>query len=220
MDIKITTILENMEEYLESKGGMVFTDNIVVKKKEMLDYLTSIRTELPQSLNQASAIYEDRERILDDAHTRAENTIKTAENRAKDIVDTANAKAMALVEEHEITRKAKIRAEEILVNAASESDRIIAEAKKNSENMKKDTFDFVEEKITKLENTFSHAKYNSEYMKDEFYKNASALFHVLDENIEKEYEAILGNKRAFLTYRDELYEEATKQNYSDESDDE
>ncbi len=70
--------------------------------------------------------------------------------------------------------------------------------------MRNETFDFVEDKINKLDNTFAHAKYNTDYLRDEFNKHASSLFHILLSNIEKEQEAVVENKKAFAEYRDKL----------------
>ncbi len=204
--MKIDSILEAMEERLEAKGGVVFTDNILVKKSEMLDYIQDIRTAFPQSLSHANMIYEDREKIMADAELRASEAIKKAEIKAQDIIAEANQRAAELIETHEITRKAKINAEDILINAKSEAKNIIEDARAVSKGIQDDTFDFVEEKIAKLENTFSNAKYNFEYLKNDFYKQGGSLFSALEQNMSKEYEAVVGNRKAFLDYRNSLEE--------------
>lgn len=204
MDIKINTILESMEEYLENKSTLMFTKNVMVNRDELLDYIRNIRTELPKSLTQATIIYEDREKILSDAALRAEENIRSSENRAAEIIDDANSKASAMIEQHEITRKAKLRAQEIIDKAENEANNIMADCKAETDRMRKDTFDFVEEKISKLEKTFAHAKYNVDYLKDEFNKNSASLFHILSSNIDKEFEAIADNKKAFSLFRGEL----------------
>lgn len=204
MEIKINTILESLEEYVESKSGVVFTGNILVKKNDLLEYIKDIRTELPKSLSQASVIYEDRERIISDANSRAADSIRSSEKKGDEILESAKIRAAELLEEHQITQKAKVKAADIIATAEQEAKRIVDLANKESEKMKGETFDFVEEKISKLENTFSHARYNAEYLKDEFYKHGGSLFHILESNIDKEYEAVLGNKRAFLAFRGEL----------------
>lgn len=204
MDIKINTILESMEEYIESKPSVAMTKRIFVNKNEILEYIKNIRTELPKSLSHATMIYEDREKILEDAASRAEENIRISENKAQAILDEANATARSLVEENEITRKAKLRAQEIIDNAEAEARRIMNECVAETENMRKETFDFVEEKLGKLENTFAHAKYNVDYLKEEFEKNGASLFHILNSNIDKEFEAVQGNKSAFVSFRDSL----------------
>lgn len=204
MDIKINTILESMEEYIESKSSFAFMKTIMVSKSDLLEFIQNIRTELPKSLSQATIIYEDREKILEDASSRAEENIKNSENRAREILDDANRTARNMIEENEITRKAKLRAQEIIDSAQAEAARIMADCVSETESMRKDTFDFVEEKIAKLENTFSHARYNVDYLKEEFNKNGASLFHILNSNIDKEFEAIQSNKKAFFSFRSSL----------------
>ncbi len=202
MDIKVNTIINSLEEFIEAKGGLLFTGNIVVNKTELLEYIKDIRTELPTSLTQASAIYEDREKIITDANARADTSIEEANLKSQKIIDEAKALEAKLLDNHEIVRKARLQAEEIILSAKEDAQDMIDSAKIESENMKNETFDFVEEKIAKLENTFSHAKYNTEYLRDEFYKHSSSLFHILSSNIEKEHQDVLANKKAFIEFRE------------------
>ncbi len=204
MDIKVNTIINSLEEFIESRGGILFTGNVLVSKTELLDYIQDIRTELPTSLVQASAIYEDREKILTDANERADKSIEEAKLQAQGIIDEANEQQAMMVSEHEIVKKAREEAEKIIEEARGKAENLIEETRLECETMKNETFDFVEEKIAKLENTFSHAKYNTEYLKDEFYKQTASLFHILHSNIEKDHEDVLANKNAFIDFRASL----------------
>ncbi|MDO4773188.1 MAG: hypothetical protein Q4A72_06490 [Bacillota bacterium] len=204
MDIKVNTIINSLEEFIEAKSKLLFSGNILVNKEELLDYIKDIRTELPSSVTQASAIYQDREKILTDASARADNSIEEAKIKSKEIVDEARAKEANLLDTHELVKKARVQANDIVIAAKEEASKILEKARIDSENMKNETFDFVEEKIAKLENSFSHAKYNAEYLKDEFYKHSGSLFHILSSNIEKDHEDVLANKKAFLEFRDSL----------------
>ncbi len=211
MDIKVNTIINSLEEYIESKGGLLFTGNIVINKAEILEYIQDIRTEMPTSLTQASAIYEDREKILTDASARADTSIEEAKLKSQEILDAARAEEAKILDKHELVEKARIKANEIILSAKEDAQDMIDTAKIESENMKNETFDFVEEKIAKLENTFSHAKYNAEYLKDEFYKHSGSLFHILSSNIEKDHEDVLANKKAFIEFRESLKEDGEEQ---------
>ncbi len=204
MDIKVNSIINLLEEFVESKGGILFTGNVLINKTELLEYIKDIRTELPTSLVQASAIYEDREKILTDASERASNSIEEANLQAKEIVEEARNQEALILDKHEIVNKARAEAEKIISEAREEAENIIDTARLECETMKNETFDFVEEKIAKLENTFSHAKYNTEYLKDEFYKQSASLFHILHSNIEKDHEDVLANKNAFIEFRASL----------------
>lgn len=212
MDIKINAILDSLEDYIDNKSSLMLVNKIMVSKSDMLEYIENIRTELPKSLHIANEIYEGRENILSDAKLRSEENIRAAENRAEQIVDEANATAKNLIEEHEITRKAKIRAQEILDSAEAEAARIMADCVSETETMRKDTYDFIEDKIERLKNTYTHAKNNVDYLREEFTKNGASLFHILNTNIDKEFESIQGNQKAFFNFREGL----SNQNYDDE----
>lgn len=212
MDIKINAILDSLEEYIDSKSSLMLVNRIMVNKSDMLEYIDNIRTELPSSVGIANKIYEDREAILSDAKLNADENIRNAENKAKQIVDEASATAAHLIDENEITRKAKIRAQEIIDNAEAEAARIMADCVEETESMRKDTYDFIEEKIERLKNTYTHAKNNVDYLKEEFTKNGASLFHILNTNIDKEFESIQGNQKAFFNFRESL----SSPDYSDE----
>ncbi len=217
MDIKVNTIIDSLEEYVESKAKILLTGNVIVNQAELLEFIKDIRKELPISLTQASAIYEDREKILLDAKTRAEGFIEDASMQAKQIIEAARQQEAHMLDSNEIVKKARLKADEIVLSAREESADILEAAKLESENMKNETFDFVEEKIAKLESTFSHAKYNIDYLKDEFEKHTSSMFNTLSSNIVKEHEAIVGNKRAFSEYRTvEVFDDSKEEVESEE----
>lgn len=212
MDIKINTILESMEDYIENKSSIMLTNRIMVSKSDMLEYIKNIRLELPKSLANANKIYEARESIISDADFQAGEKVKNAENKANQLIEEATITAKNLIEEHEITRKAKIRAQEILDNAEAEAARIMADCVAETEAMRKDTFDFIDAKIDSLENIYSHAIQNVDFLKEEFNKNAVGLFHLLNINLEKQHAAVQGNKREFQLFRENM----NKQDYDED----
>lgn len=201
MEIKVNSIIESLEEFIENKNGIPLTGIVFINKNELLEYIKDIRNELPSSLTQASAIYQDREKILTDASARADNSIEQAKIKSEEIISEAKAKEASLLDSHEIVRKARVQANDILFAAREEADRIIEKARLESDNMISETFDFVEEKISRLEDTFSHAKYNAEYLRDEFNKHSASLFHILSSNIATGYEDVLANKKIFMEYK-------------------
>lgn len=104
--MEIFTILETLEELLETSRNLPFSSKGVVDKEEMLELIKEIRIKLPDELKQAKWVKEERQRILVEAQKEAEEIVKEAENRI-----------ISMIDEHEITRKAYEKKVEIIENA-------------------------------------------------------------------------------------------------------
>ncbi len=106
----VLSIIEELENVIESASGLPLTDKVLVDKDELLEYIKQIRIELPEELKKAAYINDNRERILVEAQEEADIIVKEAEDRI-----------LSLVDEDDITRKANYRAEEIIVKAKEDS---------------------------------------------------------------------------------------------------
>lgn len=117
--MEIFTILETLEELLETSKNLPFSSKGVVDKEQMLDLIKEIRIKLPDELKQAKWVKEERQRILVEAQKEADDIVKEAENRI-----------IAMVDEHEITRKAYDQKTEI-IETANEMSREISKGTKD-----------------------------------------------------------------------------------------
>lgn len=104
--MEIFTLLENLEELLESGTKVPFSSKVMVDVEELREVLEDIRLKLPDELKQAKWVKEERQRIIEDAEKEAENLLKEADN-----------KIISLVDEHIITKQALAQKEEIIENA-------------------------------------------------------------------------------------------------------
>ena len=104
--MEIFTLLENLEELLDSGSKVPFSSKVMVDVDELREILEDIRLKLPDELKQAKWVKEERQRIISDAEQEAENMIKDAES-----------KIVTLVDEHVITKQALAQKEEIIENA-------------------------------------------------------------------------------------------------------
>ena len=111
--MEIFTILETLEELLETSKNLPFSSKGVVDKDQMLDLIKEIRIKLPDELKQAKWVKEERQRILVEAQKEADGIVKEAENRI-----------ISMIDEHEITRKAYEQKKEIIENANERSREI------------------------------------------------------------------------------------------------
>jgi cell division septum initiation protein DivIVA len=104
--MEIFTLLENLEDLLDSGTKVPFSSKVMVDREELQEILEDIRLKLPDELKQAKWVKEERQRILEEAQKEADNIVKEAENRI-----------ISMIDEHEITRKAYEQKAEIIETA-------------------------------------------------------------------------------------------------------
>ena len=127
--MRVLELLEEIEEIVDTAAGFPLTGKIMIDSEELLEIVREIRSELPDEIQQAQWIKNERTRILDDAKAEYEKIIAEAQE-----------KAAKLVEQDEITLKAKARAEEIM--------RV---AKENSQVMKMSILDYTDGMLYNLQ---------------------------------------------------------------------
>ena len=121
--MKVLDLLDEIDEICETSKAMpLFNSNIVVSKAEMQDIVKDIRAILPEEIQQANFIKNERQRILDEAKNEYELLIRDAEKQVEIMVD-----------QHEITEQAKQRSKEILTNAEA-----------NAKQLKMSTFEYID----------------------------------------------------------------------------
>lgn len=106
MEKEILTLIENLEEYIESCPVIPLTGKCMNDKQELMDHLKEIKNRMPDEIKQAKWVKDERQRILLEAQKEANNIVKEAENRI-----------IMMIDEHEITKKAYDQANEIISNA-------------------------------------------------------------------------------------------------------
>ncbi len=104
--MEIFTLLENLEEIIESGTKVPLSTKVMVDKEELNEILEEIRLKLPDELKQAKWVKEERQRIIMDAQKEADQIVKETET-----------KIISLVDDHEITRQALAQKEEIIESA-------------------------------------------------------------------------------------------------------
>lgn len=101
--MRVLELLEEIEEIVDTAAGFPLTGKIMVDSQELLEIVREIRAELPDEIQQAQWIKNERERIIAEARTQYEAVIEDAQKQAD-----------ALVENNDITVKAKMRADELM----------------------------------------------------------------------------------------------------------
>ena len=101
--MRVLELLEEIEEIVDTAAGFPLTGKIMVDSQELLEIVREIRAELPDEIQQAQWIKNERERIITEAKNQYEAVIEDAQKQAD-----------ALVESNDITVRSKLRADELM----------------------------------------------------------------------------------------------------------
>ncbi len=137
--MKVLELLDEIEEIIETSSGFPLTGKIMVDAEELKEIVSDIRTSLPDEIQQAQWIKNERDRILDEARTEYETIIRDAQRQSEDLIN-----------ENEITEKSRMMAEDLMKTT-----------EENSRQLKMSTYDYVDgilfdfqEKMESLKDTY------------------------------------------------------------------
>lgn len=133
--ISIFDVLDRLEALVNQSRRLPLTSSIVVGEEEILEALDQIRVSLPDEIREARMVLESRESRLREAAEQAEQTLLAAQERADRLTD-----------DHEVTRR-----------ATAEADRLLTEARERSRKMRRDTDDYVRDRMEELEGELASA---------------------------------------------------------------
>jgi vacuolar-type H+-ATPase subunit H len=177
--MKVLDLLDEIEEICETSASMpLITTKIVVDKTEMLEIIKEIRQVLPDEIQQAQFIKNERQRILDEAKHEYELLIRDAEKQVEIMTD-----------QHEITQQAKQRSREIIENAEG-----------NAKNLKMSTFEYIDKILYDFQEKMDML--NNRYIGD-MYQNLQKTFEAVGGKLSENR-----NEIKELAYKTQMGDEA------------
>jgi len=102
----VLELLEEIEDIVDTAPGLPLTGKIMVDSNEVLEIVKEIRLSLPDDVQQAKWVKDEKERILTEAKAEYEKIIVEAKKQADYLVET-----------HDITLRAQKLSEEIRTDA-------------------------------------------------------------------------------------------------------
>ena len=93
--MEIMEIIDMMEETIDKAPVVPLSGKILLDKEDILDYIQEMRLVFPDEVKEAKWVKGERQRILSEAETKAQEMLKNAED-----------KMVQMVDENEITRQA------------------------------------------------------------------------------------------------------------------
>ena len=101
--MKVLELLDELDEIIEVASSVPVVRKVMVDPNEVTEIVKEIRLELPDEIQQAQWIKNERERIIAEAKNQYESVIEDAQKQAD-----------ALVENNDITVRSKMRADELM----------------------------------------------------------------------------------------------------------
>ncbi|QXG76927.1 hypothetical protein KUM42_05160 [Modestobacter sp. L9-4] len=130
---ELTTVIENARSVPMSASCMVPRDHL-------LDLLDDLRENLPDEVQQAGAIVEQRTEILQQAQAEAERLTGRTRSESEQVVATARRQREELIgtarrQRDEVLGQAQAQADDLLRQAEAEAEAIVAEARELHEQL-------------------------------------------------------------------------------------
>ena len=86
--MKVLELLDEIVEIVDTSSEVPLTGKILVDAEEILEIVKEIRVELPDEIQQAQWIKEERQKILEEARKEYEKIVADAKDQAATMIDT------------------------------------------------------------------------------------------------------------------------------------
>ena len=115
MDIQ--HLVDRLEDLIDEGRHVFGTKFTVVDEERALEIIDQMRISIPEEIEKASRVTQERDRVLAEANEEAARIVQQARQHSEDLID-----------DHEMVRQAKLRAEYVIEQAKLESAKITQEA--------------------------------------------------------------------------------------------
>ena len=125
MSSRIEQIIEEIEEFIDScKFQPLSSTKIVVNKEELEELLRELRMKTPDEIKRYQKIISNKDAILEDAQTKADNIIAEAQAQAQKIVSESEVMQVALQQSNQLIEQTNAQAQEIMDKATEDSNNL------------------------------------------------------------------------------------------------
>ena len=126
--MSIERLLEDMENMLVDATRVPLTNKLVLEEDEIAQFIDELREMLPKEIFESRRIVSERQRILEEAQTEAQN-----------IIDNAKKFVGKLTDEHIIARQAE-----------EQANFLVAEARKTAQELRGDSINYASDVFNHL----------------------------------------------------------------------
>ncbi len=172
MSSRIEQIIEEIEEFIDScKFQPLSSTKIVVNKEELEELLRELRMKTPDEIKRYQKIISNKDAILEDAQTKADNIIAEAQAQAQKIVSESEVMQVALQQSNQLIEQTNAQAQEIMDNATTEAN-----------NVRMSAIQYTDEMLANLEQIMSHAIDSAGAKYNNFINSIQSCYDIVSKN--------------------------------------
>ena len=172
MSSRIEQIIEEIEEFVDScKFQPLSSTKIVVNKEELEELLRELRMKTPDEIKRYQKIISNKDAILEDAQTKADNIIAEAQAQAQKIVSESEVMQVALQQSNQLIEQTNAQAQEIMDKATEDSNSIRMNAIR-----------YTDEMLENLEKIMSHTIDSAGTKYNNFINSIQSCYDIVSKN--------------------------------------
>ncbi|MDF2615961.1 MAG: NtpF [Sedimentibacter sp.] len=122
----ILNLLERIEDIIEEASKFPLSNKVMIDKDEILEVINEIRLKLPDEINRASWVAKERQRILNEAQSEADELIEKVQDQQRYLIEDNEITKQAQKYANQIIQEAERKANEMKFGAYSYSDDILS----------------------------------------------------------------------------------------------
>ena len=123
----VRDILNKIEDLVAGASHLPLTGKALIDEEVLANLVEELRNELPQELEHAEKIMNERDQIIQNAHADADEIIKQAKIQAEQLVD-----------ENDVVMKAREKSRMVLSQAQAQESEIMERTRINSQQLQED----------------------------------------------------------------------------------
>lgn len=172
MSSRIEQIIEEIEEYVEScRYQPLSTTKIVVNKEELEELLRELRLKTPDEIKRYQKIISNKDAILADAQSKADNMISETQ-----------AKVQEMVGQSEVMQKAYDQANETINEANAQAQQIIDSATQDANNIRLSAISYTDDMLANLSTILSTTLTDTGEKYNTFISSLQSCYDVVNKN--------------------------------------
>lgn len=117
MRMDLQYLIDRLETMIRAGRRMPITNKLMMDEQELVDLVDQMRTVLPEEIRYAKHVLREKEQILSDAQSQADEILRVARQQAEGMVEKEGLLKQAKQQAEEIRRQAQEDAERVQVGA-------------------------------------------------------------------------------------------------------
>ncbi len=172
MSSNIEQMIDEIEEYLDTCKYVPFSStNVSVNREEFEELIAELRKKTPEEIKRYQKIIKNKEAIIADAQSKADQIIAQAQIQTNE-----------LVSEHQIMQQAYAQANEVVMIATKQAQEILDNATNEANNIRMSAMSYTDDKLRGLEDILTNSIDTSKMRYDNLINSLQGFLDVVSAN--------------------------------------